>query len=50
MAPEPPRNGEYLIAAYVVAAIILLAYWLRLLRLARTARLSNRGAQKVLEV
>ena len=44
MVPEPPRNGGYLIAAYVVAAIILLTYWLRLLRLAGKARLSKRRA------
>jgi hypothetical protein len=38
MLPEPPRNGGYLAAAYIVAAIILLGYWLRLLRLARKLR------------
>jgi hypothetical protein len=38
MLPEPPRNGGYLIAAYIVAAIILLGYWVRLLRLARRFR------------
>jgi hypothetical protein len=42
MVPEPPRNGGYLIAAYVVASVILLGYWLRLLRLARLTNLSNR--------
>ena len=30
MLAEPPRNGEYLIAAYVVATLILLSYWIRL--------------------
>ena len=35
MVPEPPRNGGYLLAAYVVAPVILLGYWLRLVRLAR---------------
>jgi hypothetical protein len=35
MVLEPPRNGGYLLAAYVVAPVILLAYWLRLVRLAR---------------
>jgi hypothetical protein len=30
MPPEPPSNGEYMIAAYVVAAIILIGYWVRL--------------------
>lgn len=44
MVPEPPNNGGYLIAAYVVAAVILLGYWLKLLRLARKAQLSDRGA------
>lgn len=45
MVPEPPHNGGYLIAAYVVATVILLGYWLRLLRLARRAQLSDRGAR-----
>ncbi len=31
--PEPPSNGEYLVAAYIVTAVILLGYygwlWLR---------------------
>jgi hypothetical protein len=35
MLVEPPRNGGYLAAAYIVAPTILLGYWLRLLRLAR---------------
>jgi hypothetical protein len=30
MLAEPPRNGEYLIAAYIVATLILLGYWIRL--------------------
>jgi hypothetical protein len=30
MPPEPPRNGGYLVAAYVVTTVILLGYWLRL--------------------
>jgi hypothetical protein len=45
MIAEPPRNGGYLIAAYVVATLILLGYWLRLLWLARRAQLSDRGAR-----
>jgi hypothetical protein len=45
MIAEPARNGGYLIAAYVVATLILLGYWLRLLRLARRAQLSDRGAR-----
>ena len=30
MPPEPPVNGGYMIAAYVVAGGILLGYFLRL--------------------
>jgi hypothetical protein len=30
MLAEPPKNGEYLIAAYVVATVILVGYWVRL--------------------
>lgn len=44
MVPEPPQNGGYLVAAYAVAVIILLAYWLRLLRLARRVHPGDRGA------
>jgi hypothetical protein len=47
MVPEPPRNGGYLIAAYVVATIILFGYWLRLLRFARKVQLGNRRALSV---
>jgi hypothetical protein len=32
MVVEPPRNGEYLVAAYLVASVILLGYWVRLWR------------------
>jgi hypothetical protein len=32
MPPEPPVNGGYMIAAYVVAAVILLAYFGNLVR------------------
>jgi hypothetical protein len=35
MLAEPPRNGEYLVAAYTVAPVILLGYWVRLWRLFR---------------
>jgi hypothetical protein len=35
MMAEPPSNGEYLIAAYVVSTLILVGYWIRLWRLAR---------------
>lgn len=27
---EPPSNGEYMVSAYLVAALILVGYWLRL--------------------
>ena len=27
MTAEPPANGEYLAAAYVVATLILVGYW-----------------------
>ena len=30
MPPEPPSNGGYLVAAYIVTTAILLGYWLRL--------------------
>jgi hypothetical protein len=42
MPLEPPRNGEYLIAAYVVTTVILLGYWVRLWRRARKS-LSGEG-------
>ena len=35
MLAEPPRNGEYLIAAYTVTTLILVGYWTRLWRRAR---------------
>jgi hypothetical protein len=35
MQPEPPSNGEYMVAAYLVAALILIGYWVRLWRKAR---------------
>ena len=30
MLVEPPNNGEYLVAAYAVTAVIVAGYWLRL--------------------
>ena len=30
MPTEPPQNGGYLLAAYVVATVILVGYWVRL--------------------
>jgi hypothetical protein len=38
MPSEPPVNGGYMIAAYVVVAAILLAYFLRLVRQVRGKR------------
>jgi hypothetical protein len=35
MPPETPQNGGYLVAAYVIAAVILLGYCLALWRRAR---------------
>ena len=35
MPVEPPQNGEYLVAAYVIAATILMGYWVMLWRKAR---------------
>jgi hypothetical protein len=32
---EPPQNGEYLIAAYIVTTVILVGYWVLLWRKAR---------------
>jgi hypothetical protein len=31
MPIEPPSNGGYMVAAYVVTTLILVGYWLRLL-------------------
>jgi hypothetical protein len=36
MLPEPPQNGGYLVAAYVVTAVILIGYWIRLWRHSRS--------------
>jgi hypothetical protein len=35
MLPEPPQNGEYLVAAYVITPLILGGYWLALWKTAR---------------
>jgi hypothetical protein len=37
MQPDPPQNGEYLIAAYLIAAVILVGYWGVLWRKAKRA-------------
>ena len=36
MLAEPPSNGEYLVAAYIVTAVILVGYWVRLLLRAKS--------------
>jgi hypothetical protein len=35
MVAEPPSNGEYLVAAYIVTTVILVGYWVLLWRMAR---------------
>jgi hypothetical protein len=35
MQPEPPQNSGYMVAAYLITAVILLGYWLALWRRAR---------------
>ncbi len=37
MSPEPPSNGGYMIAAYIVAAVIYLGYTVRLWQRTRRA-------------
>jgi hypothetical protein len=49
MLAEPPSNGEYLVAAYVVSTLILVGYWIRLWRLARKAgkRASGKAGKQI---
>jgi hypothetical protein len=35
ISPEPPQNGEYLVAAYIITPVILLGYLGLLWRRAR---------------
>jgi hypothetical protein len=42
MPPEPPQNGEYLLAAYLIGAVILVGYFFLLWRKARRAGTSSR--------
>jgi hypothetical protein len=35
MLPQPPANAGYMVAAYIVTAVILGGYWLWLLTRAR---------------
>ena len=30
LPPEPPQNGGYLVAAYIVTLLVLVGYWVRL--------------------
>jgi hypothetical protein len=46
MTAEPPPNGEYLVAAYVIAAVILVAYWVALWRRASREKKSISGERK----
>jgi hypothetical protein len=38
MPPEPPANGGYMIAAYIVAAVILVGYFVTLVRRGRSKK------------
>jgi hypothetical protein len=38
MPPEPPSNGGYMVAAYIVTSVILLGYLLVLWRRAGNSR------------
>ncbi len=44
MPPEPPQNSEYLVAAYLVTAVILLGYWVVLGRRANKSVCGERKA------
>jgi hypothetical protein len=48
MPVEPPQNGEYLVAAYIITAVILVGYWLALWRRGRekTGKKSLSGEEK----
>lgn len=35
MQVEPPQNSGYMVAAYLIAAIVLIGYWVGLWRRAR---------------
>jgi hypothetical protein len=41
MPVEPPQNGEYLVAAYGVTAVILVGYWVWQWRLAKNVSRKN---------
>ena len=46
MTAEPPANGEYLVAAYVIAAVILVGYWGALWRWSSREEKSVSGERK----
>ncbi|HEX7337639.1 MAG TPA: hypothetical protein VF252_10565 [Gemmatimonadales bacterium] len=46
MQVSPPQNGAYLVAAYVIAAVILLGYWGTLWRKASRALRGVSGEEK----
>jgi hypothetical protein len=43
MPTEPPANGGYMVAGYLVTAGILIGYYLSLLRRARKSVKSEKG-------
>jgi hypothetical protein len=45
MLAETPKNGEYLVAAYVIGTVILLGYWVALWRKAKRAMKSVSGGR-----
>ena len=45
MLVEPPQNGQYLVAAYVIAATILIGYWAMLWRKASQS-VSGKGKRE----
>ena len=42
MVVDPPQNGEYLVAAYVIASAILVGYWGMLWRRAKKSMSGKR--------
>jgi hypothetical protein len=46
MLTDPPQNGGYLLAAYIVAGMILVGYWVRLLVMARKSVSGGRKPER----
>ena len=44
--PETPQNGEYLVAAYVIATVILVGYWVALWRRAKRVLRETRSSSR----